>query len=43
VHISGLPKNKALIKYLSEEGQQETFNETENNYLQDQAERNADL
>jgi preprotein translocase subunit SecA len=33
----GLPKNKALIKYLSEEGIRNILNKTENNYLQDQA------
>jgi len=32
-----LPKNKALIKYLSEEGIRNILNKTENNYLQDQA------
>mgnify|MGYP005667281695 CR=1 FL=1 len=33
----GLPRNKALIKYLSEEGNRNILNKTENNYLQDQA------
>jgi preprotein translocase subunit SecA len=33
----GMPKNKALIKYLSEEGIRATMQKTENFYLQDQA------
>ena len=33
----GLPKNKALIKYLSEEGIKQLLLKAENNYLQDQA------
>ncbi|MEZ5003833.1 MAG: preprotein translocase subunit SecA [Chitinophagales bacterium] len=33
----GLPKNNALIKYLSEEGHKNILNKTENHYLQDQA------
>lgn len=32
----GLPKNKALIKYLSEEGIRTTLQKTENYYMQDQ-------
>ncbi len=31
----GLPKNKALIKYLSEEGVRQTLQKTENFYMQD--------
>ncbi|WP_028374481.1 preprotein translocase subunit SecA [Leeuwenhoekiella sp. MAR_2009_132] len=31
----GLPKNKALIKYLSEEGIRQLLQKTENNYMQD--------
>lgn len=31
-----LPKNKALIKYLSESGIKQILNKTENNYMQDQ-------
>jgi len=33
----GLPKNKALIKYLSEKGNKTLMQKTENYYLQDQA------
>ncbi|MEZ5008250.1 MAG: preprotein translocase subunit SecA [Chitinophagales bacterium] len=33
----GLPKNNALIKYLSEEGHRNILNKAENHYLQDQA------
>jgi preprotein translocase subunit SecA len=32
----GLPKNKALIKFLSEQGMRQILNKTENYYLQDQ-------
>ena len=32
----GLPKNKALIKYLSEEGVKAQLQKTENYYMQDQ-------
>jgi preprotein translocase subunit SecA len=32
----GLPKNKALIKFLSESGMRQILNKTENYYLQDQ-------
>src|SRR5699024_10591502 len=31
----GLPKNKALIKYLSEEGIRQILQKTENHYMQD--------
>lgn len=33
----GLPKNKALIKYLSEDGIRSTLQKTENYYMQDQS------
>lgn len=35
--FKGLPKNKALIKFLSEEGMRTLLQKTENFYLQDQA------
>ncbi len=35
----GLPKNKALIKFLSEQGMKALLQKTENIYLQDQAKR----
>ncbi len=33
----GLPKNKALIKFLSEPGMKQVLNKTENHYMQDQS------
>ncbi len=35
VRISALPKSKALIKFLSEEGVKQLLQKTENHYLQD--------
>ena len=35
VFIRGIPKNKALIKFLSEEGVKQLLQKTENYYMQD--------